>query len=421
MRNFLEDTLSTGQLLVEGSGIRVRDQGGTWYIDARSSLWNLALGYGHPKVVAAMRRQLDQLAFGTLLSYEHPPAVSVEFANALAGRLPAVLRHIRLGNTGSQMNEAAVLVSRFFRRVTGEPGRNAVISFEGSYHGTGAVAGQLSGIMGYARDWCGPTFPEIHHVPSEGSWTEAVRTKAESLGADRVTAVIVEPLMGSSGIIPRDDDLIELAGFCRSQGIHFIADEVTTGYGRVGDISRVLQLGITPDLLVLSKGITAGYMPGAALAVHDGIFDPIFELDNGETVKVGSTADGHPLAAAAGLAVLDVLYGESLIEVVPARAKTLTGVLAPLHGEYLPAGTVAGAGLMQQFQLRQADGSGWPFGEVRRLHAECEKAGLLVSMGLSCIWFLPPLIVTDSECEQIAERFGDALAGLRKAGSDFMR
>jgi adenosylmethionine-8-amino-7-oxononanoate aminotransferase len=420
MRGFLNDTISRDQLLVEGRGIYVRDQGGRWYADARSSLWNMALGYGHPKVTAAIREQLDKLPFATLLTYAHPAAVTVEFANALAARLPSGLRHIRLGTTGSQMTEAAMLVSRFFRHVTGEPERTAVIGIDGSYHGTGPGAAMLSGCLRPMREWNGPALPGVYHVAAGGEWAQAVRDQADSLGAEHVTAVIIEPMMGNTGIIPSDADLRELAGYCRGQGIHLIGDEVSTGYGRVGHLSRLLQLGIEPDLLVFSKGITAGYVPGSALAVHDRIFGPLYELDTGQAFMHGSTADGYPLAAAAGLAVLDVLYEDGLIETVPRTGDLLQEALAELHREYLPAGEVSGAGLMRRFQLYGADGAPWPAAEVMRLHEMCENNGLLVSVADEGFWFLPPLIVSGDEVALIASRFGDALADLRKAGSAFL-
>lgn len=420
MRGFLADSLSREKFLVEGRGIYVRDQGGRWYADARSSLWNLALGYGHPKVTAAIRRQLGLLPFATLLSYARPAAVTVEFANALSTRLPAGLRHVRLGSTGSQMTEAAMLLSRFFRQVTGEPERIEVIAIEGSYHGTGAGSAALSGILSGVRGWNGPVMPGVSHVPADGAWTAAVREQARALGEDRVTAVIIEPMTGSTGVIPAEDDLRDLGRYCREQGIHLIGDEVTTGYGRTGHLSRLLQLGVEPDLLVFSKGITAGYMPGAAMAVSDAIFDPIFDLDTGQAFVHGSTTDGHPLASAAGLAVLEVLYEDGVLAAVPAAGEALQDALAPLHREYLPAGEVSGAGLMRRFQLRDAGGSPWPLAEIMRLHDLCEEQGLLVSAGHGCLWFVPPLIITREQCAEVASRFGDALATLRKAGSPYL-
>jgi adenosylmethionine-8-amino-7-oxononanoate aminotransferase len=420
MGPFLRNVLSRDKLLVEGRGIRVRDSGGKWYLDARSSLWNMSLGYDHPKVLAAVHAQLDRLPFATLLSYEHPPAVSVDFANALAARLPAELGHIRLGSTGSQMTEAAMLLSRFCRQATGEPERSVVIGFDGSYHGTGPGATVLSGYLRKAHAWCGPILPGVVHVPADGDWSQSLRARVAEIGPDRVTAVILEPLMGSAGIIPRPDELVAVGSYCRDSGIHLIADEVTTGYGRVGHMSRMLQLGVLPDLLVLSKGIAAGYAPAAALAVHHDIFSALSDLSSGQAFVHGSTTDGHPLAAAAGLAVLDVLYGDGLLATVAGTGDVLQDTLARVHREYLPAGEVSGVGLMRRFRLCDRQERPWPAAEIDRLHEACEDAGLLVSISTGCMWFLPPLITTGHECEQIAERFADALGALRKAGCDLL-
>ncbi|MDX2547620.1 aspartate aminotransferase family protein [Streptomyces sp. WI04-05B] len=413
MSRVLRDTLDESNFVVEGTGVRVRDQGGRWYLDARSALWNVTLGYDHPKLLAALHAQADQLPFGTLLSYGRPPAVSVEFAKALAARLPENLRHIRLGSTGSQMTEGAMLLSRFFRHATGEPERTAVISFEGSYHGMGPGATTLSGVLRGAHSWCGPALPDVHHVSPYGDWTGAVTKRVEELGGERVTAVIVEPLMGSVGVIPDAGDLVRLAAYLAAQGIHLIADEVTTGYGRTGHLSRVLQLGVVPDILVLSKGITAGYVPGAAIAVNDAIFDPLFELESGEAFLHGSTTDGHPLAAAVGLAVLEVLYEDGLMATVEAKGKVLQEALEQVHKENVPGGEVSGVGLMQRFRLHDADGQPWSVEKIDRLHAACEEAGLLTSIGDACLWFLPPLVITERECEEIAERMVEAFRALR--------
>ncbi|WP_328847620.1 aminotransferase class III-fold pyridoxal phosphate-dependent enzyme [Streptomyces sp. NBC_00258] len=408
MKTALEN-LDSGSFLVEGRGVRVRDQAGRWYLDGRSSLWNLTLGHDHPKVISAIREQLDSLPFGTLLSYGRPPAVSIQFANALAARLPAGLRHIRLGNTGSQMTESAVLLSRFFRQEAGEPRRTAVISFDGSYHGTGPCATALSGHLQKAHEWCGPLMDDVHQVPAEGSWHKAVQEQVAALGPDRVTAVIFEPLMGSVGTIPDPGDLARMVDYCRGQGIHVIADEVTTGYGRIGHLSRVLQLGIHPDMIVFSKGITAGYVPGAALAVCDEIFDPLASAASGRAFIHGSTTDGHPLAAAAGLAVLEVLYEDGVMDSVAHKSEVLRAALERVQREFVPGGEIAGTGLMLKFALRDEQGQTWSREEVNALHAACEEAGLLVSIAIEGLWVLPPLVISVQECEEIAELMATAL------------
>ena len=272
MEVFIEHKLRAERFLVEGSGIRVRDQTGRWYIDARSSCWNLGLGYSAEGVKDAIRQQLDKLPNANILSYDRPAQVTVDYARALRDAVGSPsLRYIRLGNTGSQMTETAVMLSRLARVIGGEPQRDLVLSFEGSYHGLGIACCALSGIT--ARiDFCGPLAPGVHHVPMRGSWTDNIRHALDELSAERVTAVIFEPQMGSSGIIPEPADLRALAALCRDAGVHLIADEVTTGCGRTGAMSRCLDLGIEPDMLVLGKNLTSGYVPIAALLVSTALY-----------------------------------------------------------------------------------------------------------------------------------------------------
>jgi adenosylmethionine-8-amino-7-oxononanoate aminotransferase len=417
MSRSLRDRLTPDDFLVSGEGVRVRDRAGRWYLDGRSSLWHGTLGYSHPKVVGAIERQLRTLSLGTLLFYDRPPEVTVRFARALAGRLPAGLRRIRFGSTGSQLTEAAILLSRFHRRMTGQPDRTAVVSLWGSYHGMGAGASRLSGMLADRHDRCGPLLSDVHHADFTRSWAGSVTRVVDRLGADRVTAVIVEPVMGHTGVFADVEDLRALASFCRSAGVHFIADEVSTGYGRVGALSRVEQLGIVPDMLVLAKGMTAGYLPAGVLAVADRIYDDLADTPAGDGFPHGSTMDGNPLAAAAGSAVLDVLYGEGLIDTVDERGKVLHDVLCRVQKDHVSAGEVAGAGLLQRLALRTDDGFPWSTPQVDQLRKACEEQGLLVSGGLGCICVLPPLVITDEECAQIGDRLDAAFTTLRRNGA----
>ncbi|GLZ28697.1 aspartate aminotransferase family protein [Lentzea sp. NBRC 105346] len=380
--------------LVEGDGVRVRDRSGRWYLDGRSTLWHGTLGHNHPKVIAAIQEQLNTLALGTLLIYDRPAEVTVRFAEALAAQLPDGLRRIRFGNTGSQMTEAAVLLSRYHRRITGERDRTAVITLWGSYHGQGAGATPLSGMLADRVDWCGPLLPDVHHAQYHGSWASSIAKVAARLGPDRVTAVVIEPVMGTTGVLAEQQDLAELAKYCRDNGIHLVADEVSTGYGRVGALSRSVQLGVVPDMLVLAKGITAGYLPAAALVVNERIYQ---DLKDAEPFPHGSTTDGNPLAAAAGLAVLDVLFGDGLIDTVIPKGEVLRKALEQQGFD------VAHAGLLQRVAL-----PGQTFDQVSKLRRACEDNGLLVSAGLGCLCVLPPLVITEDDCREIAERLGGA-------------
>jgi adenosylmethionine-8-amino-7-oxononanoate aminotransferase len=409
------------QLVVEGKGIRVRDRGGRWYLDARSCLWHATLGYGHEGVENAIRRQLATLPIATGLAYGRPAAVTIEYANALAARLPEGLRRIRFANSGSQIVEMAVMVSRYHRRLSGDPQRTNVIALWQSYHGAGPGASALTGSLLYHMN-SGPLAGDVHHAapPSSSDETraDAVRAKVEELGADSVTAVMVEPVLGNLGLALSPGYLRDLAALCAETGIHLILDEVSTGFGRVGALSRGLDVGVRPDMLLFGKGITAGYLPFAAMAVSERIYRDAFTPRDGVPFLHGSTSDGHPLGASAGLAVLEALDEDDLLAGATARGELLRSVLRATGERHAVVAGVDGVGMMVRVLVAKDDGTpldpgeqvAIPQGEVPTLHRRCEQAGLLVSMGPNCLILAPPLVTTEDECLEIADLLDRALA-----------
>src|SRR5438477_3219203 len=193
MREWFERA-EAGACIVEGRGARVRDASGRWYLDAKAGLWNVTLGYDHPTLVGALERQLRTLPAGCLVRGERPPRASVELANALAARLPPGLRRIRLGTTGSQLVEAAVLLSRCARVAEGAPRRKEVVALRDAYHGAGPGACALTDMPHY-HELYGPLLPGICHVP-------AALGALEDLDLERVTAVILEPIQGDRVVTP---------------------------------------------------------------------------------------------------------------------------------------------------------------------------------------------------------------------------
>lgn len=405
---FLRTKIREDKFLVEGDGIRVRDAAGRWYVDARSSCWNLGLGYSAQPVKDAIREQLDALANATLLAYDRPAEVTVRYARALRDAVGPATPYVRLGNTGTQMTESAIMVSRFVRQVEGDAERTLVLSLEGSYHGLGPGGNALSGFV-RPFDFCGPLMPGVHLVPAEGSWARNLERTLDELGAERVTALIVEPQMGSRGIVPEPDDLREVAELCRRAGIHFIADEVTTGGGRTGAMARTVQLGIEPDMVVLGKNLTSGYVPIAALLVSEAIYAAAAEPDPPRFLPAGSATDGHPVAAAAGLAVLDVFEREGTLDQVQRVGAELQARLAEVHRRRIGAGAVAGAGFMQLFPLLHADGRPWTGPILERFRLACEANGVLLSLGAACAWVVPPFVTRPADCEEIAAAIDAAL------------
>jgi adenosylmethionine-8-amino-7-oxononanoate aminotransferase len=401
------DRADAGAYIVEGRGARVRDAAGRWYLDAKAGLWNVTLGYDNPTLVAAIERQLRTLAAGCLVRGERPPQVSVELANALAARLPAGLRRIRLGTTGTQLTEAAVLLSRCARVAEGEPRRKEVVALRGAYHGAGPGAWALTD-MPHAHELCGPLIPGIRHVPAT---LDALEEALADANPERVTAVILEPIQGDRVVTPSAAYLRGVRELTERHGIHLIVDEVATGMGRTGAVSLAAELGVVPDLLVLGKGLTSGYVPASALAVSDRIYDLLYD---GPAFAHGSTADGSPLAAAAGLAVLHVLFDEGLLEHARWIGAVLERKLVQLHDGVEEVVEVGGAGLMQGVRLADADGAPWPVDRMRRLAVACAEAGVLIQTLGDRIVLVPPFVIDEADCDQIVETIASAVAAVAR-------
>lgn len=415
--------IERGKHLVEGRGARVRDAEGRWYLDARSSLWQVTLGYDHPLVVKEIKEQLDHLPAGTIIRYERPPALIEHYASALIARLPSKLGRIRFGTTGSQMNEAAVMLSRFVRNLEGATQRTAVIAFWGGYHGIGGLASALTGEQ-FIQSSCGPLAPDVHHVrhapaTDEGaqpSVAEVVRDKVAQLGAERVTAVIVEPVLGTGAVPLAARDLIALQTFCNQAGIHLIVDEVTTGFGRTGSLTRSGAIGLQPDMLVLSKGMTSGYVPLAALAVSEELFAKLADLSADLPFPHGSTSDGNPLALAAGLGVLRALDDGTIYDNVGAAHEVLVNELSALQATHPWIAGVTGAGLLLGLELVHDEGKPWGIKSLEALRMNAERNGVLITTTYDgAVLLAPPLIVTEAECHQIVEALDGALVATAEA------
>lgn len=405
MATFFRDS-DPGMFLVSGEGCRVTDEAGRSYLDARSSMWNVTLGYSCEPVKEAMRRQLDVLPSGTVMRYEHPTTVAVRYAERLAALMPDPVRHIRFGNTGSQMTEAAGMLSRFHRRMTGETGRDVVVALHHSYHGTGPLATALTGEP-VLHDFSAPLDARVRHAATPT--VEAVAEVLDGPEADRITAVIVEPVMGTRiGAAPLGflDGVVEL---CHARGVHVIMDEVTTGAGRAGTMTVSERLAVPPDMIVLGKGLSAGYFPLAALAVSTSLYAPLEDPEVHIGFPNGSTTDGHPLGMAAGLAVLDVLTADGFFEQVRATGEALARSLMDSLKDVPQAHSVDGEGLLLGLNLVHGDGTPWDVGAINRLRLTCRDHGLLTSYSDGALPVIPPLTLTAAESEELVERLGSAL------------
>lgn len=421
--NLFADEFRHEATCVSGQGIWLHDRAGRRYLDARSSLRTVTLGHGHPTLITALNRQIRDLQFCPSVGYGRPATVAVEYAEALAARLPEGLRHVRFGNSGSQLTDTAVLLSRFVRRRCGEPRRTVVLALQGGFHGSGAGPSALTDDP-FVREHFGPLSPDIRHVPCPGErWSPgsdlagAVEQALHEAGPDRVTAVVLEPVLGRSITVFTAAQLTGLAELCRKHDVHLVFDEVSTGMGRIGAVTRASQVQVVPDMLVLSKGMTSGYVPVGALAVSDEIFGHVFDIPM-PGFPIGSTTDGHPLAMAAGLAVLRVLDEENLLERTRHGGEYLRDALRRLGNLHPTITEVRGAGFLTMVVLADEDGAPWSFDRVEHLRRLMEDSGVLVASHESALEISPPLITDAEACDTIVSVLGDCLHGRSRGGTE---
>jgi adenosylmethionine-8-amino-7-oxononanoate aminotransferase len=250
-----------------------------------------------------------------------------------------------------------------------------------------------------------PSFTEDGSDESLRSLVELI----DELGADRVTAVMLEPVLGSFTRPVPHRYLNRLAEECRSRGIHVIADEITTGAGRAGSMTVSERLESVPDMLVLGKGLSAGYFPLAALAVSGSIYDALFGSERRVGFLNGSTTDGHPLGMAAGAAVLSLITAPGFFESVRDTAAALTAQLRDALADCPWVSEIGGEGMMIGVELVYPDRTPWSLSDANRLRLACRDHGLLTSFSRGVLPLMPPLTISPDDRAELAGRLAKAL------------
>ena len=419
---------------VAAEGIRFTDADGSSYIDASGGAAVSCLGHGHPDVIAALHDQLDRLA------YAHTGFFTTDVAEALAERLiataPEGLSHVYLVSGGSEAVEAALKMARQYFTEIGQPQRRHIIARRQSYHGNtlGALA---AGGNEWRRAQFKPLLMQAHHIApcfayreqqdGESDAAYAARAAGEleekilELGPDSVAAFVAEPVVGATaGAVPPVADYFQrIRAICDKYGVLLILDEVMCGMGRTGHMYACEADGIAPDLLTIAKGLGGGYQPVGAVLLGQRIFDA-FAGGSG-FFQHGHTYMGHPMAAAAGLAVQEVIARDNLLANVQVMGGRLREGLQAAFGQHSHVGDIRGRGLFQAIELVADRDSKEPFAPERKLHArikaEAMARGLMVyPMGGTIdgvrgdhVLLAPPFIVTESDIAEITGRLAEAV------------
>jgi adenosylmethionine-8-amino-7-oxononanoate aminotransferase len=417
-----------------GHGAMIRDGEGKEYIDASSGAAVSCLGHSHPEVLAAMRNQLDQLAYAHTSFFT--TAVAEELARDLVARAPQGIGQVFFVSGGSEAIEAALKLARQYFVERGEPQRRHIIARRQSYHGNTLGALAVGGRQ-WQREKFAPLMIETHHVAPAYEYrgcrkdetpqaygerlAQEIEDKIAELGGENVVALVAETVVGATlGAVPAVPGYFRrVRDICDRHGILLILDEVMCGMGRTGTLHACEQEEISPDLLAIAKGLGGGYAPIGALLMRQKIFDTI--AAGSGAFQHSHTYMGHPLACAAALSVQRILHRDGLLANVATQGAYLARRLNERFGNHPYVGDVRGRGLFYGIELVADRDSKEPFDPQLRLHArvkgEAMARGLMVyPMGGTAdgtrgdhVLLAPPFIVDAPLVDEIVERLGDAI------------
>jgi putrescine aminotransferase len=383
-------------------------------LDGLAGLWCVNIGHGREEILDAVAAQMRAVAFyPSFFNTTTEPAIRL--AARLAGLAPARLRHAIFSNSGSEANETALKLIRAYWKLRGRREKTKVLARTFGYHGVTLATASLTGLPSCSEPFDLP-LPGFLHVPGPnhygsgkspaayGAWCleETERAIARE-GAGTISAMFVEPVQGAGGVVvPPEGYLAELRELCRRHEILFVADEVITGFGRLGAWFASERWDLDPDLMTLAKGITSGYVPLGATMVSGEIAGA---LEAGGYLAHGFTYTGHPVACAAALATLDVMEREKLVERV--RDDVGPRFLAALErlAGHPAVAEVRGVGLIGALELKRPARGPYAAAAPNSLglaaHELAREEGVVVRGIRDLVALSPPLVVTHSELDRM--------------------
>ena len=418
-------------------GIYIYDENGQKLIDGPGGMWCVQIGYGRKEMAEAIADQVHKMPYYSPWNMSASP--SALLARKIAERAPADLKHVFFTTCGSTAVDTAIRFVHFYNNVRGKPQKKLIISREKSYHGSTYLSATVSGKT-RDKDWMDTASELVHFLPdvNPGSRTEGMsiedyledkindlETAILTIGADKVSAFIAEPVLASGGvIIPPKGYHKQCLEVCRRHDVLYISDEVVTGFGRLGHWFASKEVfDIEPDLITCAKGLTSGYVPMGACLISDRIFSEISgEHSQGSSFSNGYTYSGHPVAAAAALKNLEIIENEGLLEHVRQVTPHFQNRLKELRKLPL-VGDTRGAGLIGCVEGRIVDPDNPDALEIdlemgERIDRHCQALGLIVRPLLNMCVFSPPLIITS---EQIDEMFNLLEQGILETTEDLRR
>ena len=397
-----------------GEGVWLEDVDGRRYLDATAGLWYCAVGYGRREIADAAAEQMTRLAaYSSFGAYTTEP--TVQLAARLAALAPIDDAVVFLGSGGSDAIDTAAKLIRRYWDVTGRPTKRVIVSREHGYHGMHAWGTSLAGIPLNKAGYGGDLIDDVHHVGVND--TDALATLFAERGHE-IAAFVGEPVIGAGGVIPPEPGYwAEVQRLCRAYDVLLVADEVITGFGRLGTMWGSERYGIEPDIITFAKCVTSGYLPLGGLLVGKRVRAPFWDDPiPGAVFRHGYTYSGHATACAAASANLDIIEREGLVARCAELEPVLARAVARLHGHALVGGTRA-VGLTAAVQISEAAIAADP-GVVEKVVAAARQAGVLTrAVRGGALQVSPAFVITPDEIDVLVAGFAAGLDAVEASRS----
>ncbi|WP_228002080.1 aminotransferase family protein [Nocardia australiensis] len=386
-------------VVARGEGAYIYDAAGTRYLDVTAGLWFTNVGHGRAEIADAVAAQLRTIAHYSNFGDFVEPATA-ELAERLSSIAPVAGSKVFFTSGGSDSVDTAAKLARRYWHELGRPDKKIVVGRKMAYHGMHVAGTALAGIP-VNREGYGELIADARTI--EWDDPKALLALIEEVGAERIAAFFCEPIIGAGGIyLPPQGYLAEIRQICRDHEILFVADEVVTGFGRIGGSwFASTRFGLEPDLMTTAKGLTSGYVPMGAVFIAPHIAEPFF--GGGVWWRHGYTYGGHAGAAAAAMANLDIVEREGLLDEAKRLETSLHEQLAPLADHPRVAEVRSGIGAVAAIQLVDPS-EGLPLVKTLRAHGVSGRAAGQGAMQIS-----PSFVMTDEQVGELVEGFTRAL------------
>lgn len=413
------------EIITGGKGSVIRDAHGKEFLDGFAGLYCVNIGYGRTEMAEAISRQAYEFAYyHSYAGYSNEPLI--ELSERLIKMAPPGMSRVYYGLSGSDANETQIKLVWYYNNILGRSSKKKIISRHRAYHGSGVMTGSLTGLPVFHQAFDLP-MPQIKHTltphyyrrekesMSELEFSQYCADELERMileeGPDTIAAFIGEPVLGTGGIVPPPEGYWKaIQSVLRRYDILLIADEVITGFGRLGVPFGCERYGIEPDLITLAKGLTSAYAPLSAVLVGDRVWQVLEEgADRLGALGHGWTYSGHPLGTAAALANLDIIQRENLVEkAYDTGAYLLSSLKAALKDSPI-VGEVRGEGMLAAIEFARDPSARLPFAPKHKVgvkvYGECRDRGVLARAMPhgDILGFAPPLVLTRAEADRIVD------------------